>query len=42
VDRPGLLFAGIEVSVIRLGFLICEAIFLFALGYVAFLRYDVR
>ena len=41
-DRPGLLFAGIEVSVIRLGFLIFEAIFLFALGYVAFLRYDVR
>jgi ABC-type transport system involved in multi-copper enzyme maturation permease subunit len=41
-DQPGFLFAGIEVSVIRLGGLLFEMIFLFALGYVAFIRFDVR
>jgi ABC-type transport system involved in multi-copper enzyme maturation permease subunit len=36
------LLAGFEISIIRLGLLVFEFIFLFALGYVAFIRYDVR
>jgi ABC-type transport system involved in multi-copper enzyme maturation permease subunit len=41
-DRAGGLFSGLESSVLRLGLLAVTAVFLFALGYVAFLRYDVR
>lgn len=41
-DRPGRLLAGLEPSVPRVGALFVAAVFLFALGYVAFIRFDVR
>lgn len=41
-DRPASSLAGFEVQVFRVGLLVFEVIFLFALGYVAFIRYDVR
>ena len=42
VDRAGFLSAAAGVSGFRLSALVFEVIFLFALGYIAFLRYDVR
>jgi ABC-type transport system involved in multi-copper enzyme maturation permease subunit len=41
-DQPGRLLAGLESSVLKAGLLLVAAIFLFALGSIAFLRYDVR
>jgi len=41
-DRPESLSAGLETSLIYTGILIFEMIFLFSLGFVAFIRYDVR
>lgn len=41
-DRPMGLFSGLDSSVLELGLLVVEVIFLFYLGYVAFLRFDVR
>jgi ABC-type transport system involved in multi-copper enzyme maturation permease subunit len=41
-DQPGGLAAGLEPSVPRTGLLLVAAVFLFALGYVAFIRFDVR
>lgn len=41
-DRPVSIAAGLEASAFRLGLLIFECAFLFALAYVAFIRYDVR
>ncbi len=41
-DQPGTLLYGLESSVLKAGFLLVAAVFLFALGYVAFIRYDVR
>jgi ABC-type transport system involved in multi-copper enzyme maturation permease subunit len=40
--RPASLRPGLEGSVAGIGLLLIEAVFLFYLGYVAFLRYDVR
>ncbi len=40
--RAGTLLSGLETSVLWVGSLLIEAVFLFALGYVAFIRYDVR
>ena len=40
--RAGSLVAGLEPSVLWTGAMLVEAVFLFALGYVAFIRYDVR
>ncbi len=41
-DQPGRLLAGLEPSVPPAGALLVAAVFLFALGYVAFIRFDVR
>ena len=41
-DQAGTLFSGLESSVLKAGLLLVAAVFLFALGYVAFIRYDVR
>jgi ABC-type transport system involved in multi-copper enzyme maturation permease subunit len=41
-DQPGTLLSGLESSALRAGILLVAAVFLFALGYVAFIRYDVR
>jgi hypothetical protein len=41
-DQAGGLLSGLESSVLKTGLLIVAAVFLFALGYVAFIRYDVR
>ena len=41
-DPPGRLLAGLEPSVPRAGLLLVAAVFLFALGYIAFIRFDVR
>ncbi len=41
-DQPGRLLAGLEPSVPKAGGLLVAAVFLFALGYVAFIRFDVR
>jgi ABC-type transport system involved in multi-copper enzyme maturation permease subunit len=41
-DQAGTLLAGLDASVPRAGLLLVAAVFLFALGYVAFIRYDVR
>jgi ABC-type transport system involved in multi-copper enzyme maturation permease subunit len=38
----GSLLSGLESSVLWVGLMLVEAVLLFALGYVAFLRYDVR
>jgi ABC-type transport system involved in multi-copper enzyme maturation permease subunit len=40
--RAGSLVEGLEPSVLWAGAMLVEAVFLFALGYVAFIRYDVR
>ena len=40
--RAAALFSGLESSVLWVGFLLIEAVLLFYLGYVAFIRYDVR
>ncbi len=40
--RPGQVLAGLEPSVPKAGGLLVAAVFLFALGYVAFIRFDVR
>ncbi len=42
VDPPLTLFAGLEGSVATAGFLVVEIVLLFYLGYVAFIRFDVR
>ncbi len=41
-DQAGALFSGLESSVLKTGLLAVATVFLFALGYVAFLRFDVR
>jgi len=41
-DQPMGLFSGLDSSVLELGLLLIEIVLLFYLGYVAFLRYDVR
>jgi ABC-type transport system involved in multi-copper enzyme maturation permease subunit len=41
-SRTGALFSGLESSVLWVGLMLIEAVFLFALGYIAFIRYDVR
>lgn len=41
-DQPEGLLAGLEPSVSEAGGLLIAAVFLFALGYVAFIRFDVR
>jgi hypothetical protein len=41
-SRTGALFSGLEASVLWVGLMLIEAVFLFALGYIAFIRYDVR
>ncbi len=40
--QPAVLLAGLEPSVPKAGGLLVAAVFLFALGYVAFIRFDVR
>jgi ABC-type transport system involved in multi-copper enzyme maturation permease subunit len=40
--REGALLSGLESSVLWVGFMLIEAVLLFYLGYVAFIRYDVR
>ena len=40
--QAGGLLSGLESSVLKTGLLAVAAVFLFALGYVAFIRYDVR
>jgi hypothetical protein len=40
--REAALLSGLEPSVLWVGFLLVEAVLLFYLGYVAFIRYDVR
>ncbi len=39
---PGSLLSGLEPSVVWLGLMLVEAVILFAVGYVGFIRYDVR
>jgi len=41
-EQAGALLSGLEASVLEGGLLVVAAVFLFALGYVAFTRYDVR
>ncbi len=41
-DQAGTLLSGLESSALEAGILLVAAVFLFALGYVAFIRYDVR
>ncbi len=41
-DRPMGIFSGLESSVVTVGLLVVEIILLFYVGYVAFLRFDVR
>jgi ABC-type transport system involved in multi-copper enzyme maturation permease subunit len=41
-DRPGTLLAGLGSSAVGAGLLLVEAVLLFYLGYIAFIRYDVR
>jgi ABC-type transport system involved in multi-copper enzyme maturation permease subunit len=41
-DQAGTLLSGLESSVLKAGLLLVAGVFLFALGYVAFIRYDVR
>ncbi len=41
-SRTGGVFSGLNASVVIGGLLIVEAVFLFYLGFVAFIRYDVR
>lgn len=41
-DQPGGLLVGLEPSVAKAGILFVTAVFLFALGYFAFIRFDVR
>jgi hypothetical protein len=41
-DQAGALFSGLESSVLKTGLLVVATVFLFALGYVAFIRFDVR
>ena len=41
-DQAGSLLSGLESSVPKAGLLFVTAVFLFALGYVAFIRFDVR
>ena len=41
-DRPLRLFSGLEGSILGAGLLLAEIVFVFCLGYVAFLRFDVR
>jgi ABC-type transport system involved in multi-copper enzyme maturation permease subunit len=41
-DRPGTLLTGLGSSAVGAGFLLVEAVFLFYLGFVAFIRFDVR
>jgi len=41
-EPPGRLLVGLEPSVPKAGALLVAAVFLFALGYVAFIRFDVR
>jgi len=41
-DRPMRVFSGLEGPVAGAGFLVIEIVLLFYLGYVAFLRFDVR
>ena len=41
-DQAGSLLSGLESSVPKAGLLLVAAVFLFALGYVAFIRFDVR
>jgi hypothetical protein len=40
--RPESLFSGLEGSILNIVLLLIESIFLFYIGYVAFIRYDVR
>ncbi len=42
LDRAVSLLEGVENSIARIGILLVEAILLFYLGYIAFIRYDVR
>jgi ABC-type transport system involved in multi-copper enzyme maturation permease subunit len=41
-DRPGGVLSGLEPSVVNAGLLVVEAVLLFYLGFIAFIRYDVR
>jgi hypothetical protein len=41
-DQPPRVFSGLENSGLNVGLLLVEIVFLFNLGYVAFLRFDVR
>ena len=41
-DQGGALFSGLESSVLETGLLAVATVFLFALGYIAFIRFDVR
>jgi ABC-type transport system involved in multi-copper enzyme maturation permease subunit len=41
-ERPKSLLSGLESSILNIALLIIESILLFYIGYVAFIRYDVR
>ncbi|MGZ5515133.1 MAG: ABC transporter permease subunit [Candidatus Aminicenantales bacterium] len=41
-EQTGTLMSGLDSSVLDAGLLLVAAVFLFALGYVAFIRFDVR
>jgi len=41
-DRSKSLLAGLENSILNIALLFIESILLFYMGYVAFIRYDVR
>jgi ABC-type transport system involved in multi-copper enzyme maturation permease subunit len=41
-DQPQGVFSGLEASVFAIAMLAVEIVLLFYLGYVAFLRFDVR
>jgi hypothetical protein len=40
--KAGTLLSGLESAVLWVGIMLVEAVLLFALGYVSFIRYDVR
>ncbi len=41
-ERPKSIFSGLENSILNIALLVIESILLFYIGYVAFIRYDVR
>ena len=41
-EQPKLLFTGLESTIVNIGLILIECVILFYVGFVAFIRYDVR